>query len=187
MGWLSTYSEVIQGIGSIVAVVVSLVFSVITCCQNNKQLAKAQEELQQSKFQTEREAAKKVSAWYAGGADQKNKNLKGMILSNSSDTPIYNVCFQKTRGGAMKSIALLPPGMWFFEENDKSYLMTDKWNDPVQLTQELNSPSRYCFWEMDGTKIPIKTVLEFSESDVTLYFRDNNGRNWENRNGKLIN
>lgn len=186
INWLNTNSEWIQGLGSILAVLVSIIVSYITCLQNNKQLAKAEEELVQSKYQNERESAKKVSAWYAGGADKKNANREGIIISNLSETPIYNVFLALSSGGETKSIALLPPGMWFFEKREEeTHLGTDKWKDPVQLVKDLESSTGYCFWEADGAKIPVKTIVKFSESDVTLSFRDNNGRNWKNENGDL--
>ena len=185
INWLNTNSEWIQGLGSIAAVLVSIIVSYITCRQNNKQLAKTQEELSQSKYQIERESAKKVSAWYAKGADKKNENREGMIISNLSDTPIYGVALELSIGGATKSIALLPPGMWFFEKGGETHLNTDKWKEPVQLVKDHDSSTGYCFWEANGTKVPVKTVLDFSKSDVTLRFRDNNGRDWVNENGKL--
>ena len=185
INWLNTNSELIQGLGSIAAVLVSIIVSYITCRQNNKQLAKTQEELSQSKYQIERESAKKVSAWYAKGADKKNENREGMIISNLSDTPIYGVALELSIGGATKSIALLPPGMWFFEKGGETHLNTDKWKEPVQLVKDHDSSTGYCFWEANGAKVPVKTVLDFSKSDVTLRFRDNNGRDWVNENGKL--
>lgn len=184
--WLNNYADLIQGFAAIVALFISIGSSFIACRQNNRQLAKAQEELNQSKYQTERESAKKVSAWYAGGADKKNANREGMIISNLSETPIYNVSLEKSMGGPMKRVALLPPGMWFFEKGkEETHLGTDKWKDPVQLVKDLESSTGYCFWEANGAKIPVKTILKFSESDVTLSFRDNNGRDWVNENGKL--
>ena len=183
---LNNYAALIEGIASILALFVSIGSSSIAWCQNKKQLVKAQEELNQSKYQIERESAKKVSAWYAGGADKKNANREGMIISNLSETPIYDVSLEKSMGGPMKRVALLPPGMWFFEKGkEETHLGTDKWKDPVQLVKDLESSTGYCFWEVNGAKIPVKTILKFSESDVTLCFRDNNGRDWVNENGKL--
>lgn len=184
--WLNNYADLIQGFAAIVALFISIGSSSIAWYQNKKQLAKAQEELNQSKYQIERESAKNVSAWYAGGADKKNANREGMIISNLSETPIYNVSLEKSMGGPMKRVALLPPGMWFFEKRkEETHLGSDKWKDPVQLVKDLESSTGYCFWEANGAKIPVKTILKFSESDVTLCFRDNNGRDWVNENGEL--
>lgn len=184
--WLNNYADLIQGFAAIVALFISIGSSSIAWYQNKKQLAKAQEELNQSKYQIERESAKNVSAWYAGGADKKNANREGIIISNLSETPIYNVSLEKSMGGPTKRVALLPPGMWFVERRkEETHLGSDKWKDPVQLVKDLESSTGYYFWEANGAKIPVKTILKFSESDVTLCFRDNNGRDWVNENGKL--
>lgn len=185
MELLNYYSDIFQGLGSILAVAISLTFSVITMHQSRSQLRASDEELQLNKRQQERESARQISAWYAKDIKQADPGLECLVVSNNSYAPIYNIEIVQSGGGAPKNLQILPPGLWFFRKNHASKLYTQKWGNPVQLVSDSASPSGYACQMAPNEHSLLQFSSDSTNSEITIRFRDNNNKIWENCNGEL--
>lgn len=177
MDFFITYADAIQGIGSLIAVVISVIFGFITALQ-------AGEQLKENKQQSEREYARRVSAWRLKGKGNTANQVHGVVISNKSESPIYDVTFHKDEGKAFGEVSILPPGIWFFNCNDNAMSMINKWDKPVPVS--FNEYGLYGYTiKYNDSEISLEPNLTAGECEVTINFCDNNGIAWENSKGKL--
>lgn len=117
-----------------------------------------------------RRDARSIHAWAAIWIDDSGRRKDGIVVSNGSESPAYEMLIHSTRPSGVEPVlrlTVVPPGEYFVARTEEKY----HWEFPDLLAQ------------VGGLIRPIMKKPEWSVTE--LHFKDVDQREWVRRGGRL--